>query len=272
MVLSFRFREGRLCYSTNGTHNGPKLLCLHGFLGSKKDFKPILEQLSSEFHCLSVDLPGHGKTKIDQASGYGMAAIAQGLIQLIQELDFAPCYLVGYSMGGRLALYLACCFPQYFSGVLLESTSPGLATELERAERQKKDEALAVSLETDIWPNFVKQWYNQPLFSTLKSHSSFETLLQSRYDNCPFELARSLRGMGTGVQPSLWAALSGLKLPLTLVVGGLDFKFMALNQAMISCCPSARLVTVPTGHVVHFEAPALFGDILHRSALKKTLG
>jgi 2-succinyl-6-hydroxy-2,4-cyclohexadiene-1-carboxylate synthase len=268
-MLSFPFGKGRLCYSLNGNSNGPALLCLHGFLGSRKDFAPIFDQLSTEFLCLSVDLPGHGKTQIvEQASGYEMEEIAQGLIQLIRKLDLAPCYLVGYSMGGRLALYLACCFPQYFSGVLLESASPGLATEFERAERQKKDEVLAVNLEVGVWPNFVRQWYNQPLFSTLKSHPCFETLLQSRYNNCPFELARALRGMGTGAQPSLWEALPRLKLPLTLVVGTLDFKFVAINQVMKDCCPSAQLVTAPTGHVVHFEAPDLFGEILRRSALE----
>jgi 2-succinyl-6-hydroxy-2,4-cyclohexadiene-1-carboxylate synthase len=266
-MLSFPFREGRFCYSLSGNPDLPKLLCLHGFLGSREDFSSVFEQLSAEFCCLSIDLPGHGRTQIEQASGYGMAAAAQGLIQLIEELNLAPCYLVGYSMGGRLALYLACRFPQYFSGVLLVSASPGLSTDFERTERQKKDEALAVRLETDSWPNFVKQWYDQPLFSTLKSHPAFKTLLQSRHKNCPFELARALRGMGTGVQPSLWEALPSLRLPLTLVVGALDFKFLALNQAMKDCCPSAQLVTVPAGHAVHFEAPDLFRDILRRTAL-----
>lgn len=266
-MLSFQFREGRFSYSLSGNRNLPKLLCLHGFLGSRKDFSLIFEQFSTEFCCIGVDLPGHGETQIDRAAGYGMAAVAQGLIHLIEELDLAPCYLMGYSMGGRLALYLACYFPQSFSGVLLASASPGLATDCERTERQKKDEALAVRLETDSWPNFVQQWYDQPLFSNLKSHPSFETLLQSRYKNCPFELARSLRGMGTGVQPSLWDALSCLRLPLTLVVGALDFKFLAINQAMKACCPSAQLLTVPTGHVAHFEAPDLFRDILRRTAL-----
>jgi 2-succinyl-6-hydroxy-2,4-cyclohexadiene-1-carboxylate synthase len=268
-MLSFSCRKGRFCYSLDGKSNYPKLLFLHGFLGSRKDFKPISDRLASEFRCLNVDLPGHGKTQIfDRTSGYGMPAIAEGLIQLILELNFAPCYLVGYSMGGRLALYLACCFPQYFSGVLLESASPGLSTALERAERQKKDEALAISLENDVWPNFIRRWYNQPLFSTLKSHPSFETLIQTRYDNCPTELARSLRGMGTGVQPSLWEALLCLKLPLTLVVGTLDSKFTAINQAMTVCCPSAQLVTVPTGHAAHFEAPTLFIDALRQSVIR----
>ncbi len=269
MMQSFLFAKGQLCYGLDGHYCCPKLLLLHGFLGSRQDFKSLVSQLSAEFCCLSVDLSGHGETQIfDLTSGYGMSAIAQGLIQLIQELDFAPCYLMGYSMGGRLALYLACCFPQYFSGVLLESASPGLATVFERSERQKKDEALALSLENDTWPDFVTRWYDQPLFSTLKSHPGFEALLQTRCDNRPTELARSLRGMGTGVQPSLWEALCHLKVPLTLVVGTLDSKFMSINQAMADRCPSAQLVTIPAGHVAHFEASALFTDVLRRSALK----
>jgi 2-succinyl-6-hydroxy-2,4-cyclohexadiene-1-carboxylate synthase len=271
MTQSFLFEKGQFCYRLDGHYRYPKLFLLHGFLGSRQDFKLLVSQLSTEFSCLSVDLPGHGETQIFDSSGYGMAVIAQGLIQLIQELDFAPCYLMGYSMGGRLALYLACCFPQYFSGVLLESASPGLETVIERTERKKKDEALALSLETDLWPDFVRRWYDQPLFSTLRSHPGFEALIQSRYQNRPDELARSLRGMGTGVQPSLWETLCYLKMPLTLVVGTLDSKFMTINQAMADRCPSAQLVTIPAGHVAHFEAPALFTEVLRRSVLKLQL-
>jgi 2-succinyl-6-hydroxy-2,4-cyclohexadiene-1-carboxylate synthase len=266
-MLSFLFRQGRLCYGLNGNYSCPRLLFLHGFLGNKEDFAPIFERISSEFCCLSVDLPGHGKTQIfELASGYGMAVIAEGLIRLIRELDFSPCYLVGYSMGGRLALYLACRFPQYFSGVLLESASPGLATVLDRTERQKQDEALAISLETGVWPDFVRWWYGRPLFATLRSHPHFETLIRTRYDNRPAELARSLRAMGTGMQPSLWDVLPQLRLPLTLVVGASDSKFLAINRAMAACCPSVQLVTAPTGHVVHFEAPDLFTQVLRQSA------
>jgi 2-succinyl-6-hydroxy-2,4-cyclohexadiene-1-carboxylate synthase len=270
-MLSFQFKQGSFYWRLSGNFSRPKILFLHGFLGSGEDFKPIIEQLSPEFCSLVVDLPGHGKTEIcDPASGYEMVAIAEGLIQLIRELNYAPCTLVGYSMGGRLALYLACRFPQYFSGVLLESASPGLATVSERIERQQKDEALAIQLEMGDWRNFIRRWYDQPLFSTLKHHPHFETLIQRRYNNNrPAELARSLRGMGAGSQPSLWEVLPHLELSLTLIVGALDSKFMGINQAMLGCYPSAQFVTIPNcGHMVHFEAPVAFIEALRGNLLK----
>lgn len=266
---SFQSDQGQLHYSTVGNEKGPKLLFLHGFLGSSCDFAPIVEQLSSEFYCISVDLPGHGKTKTySLETGYQMPAVATNLTAFLDWINCWPCYLVGYSMGGRLALYLACHFPQYFSGMLLESASPGLAAASDRKQRQGKDEALAEKIRTSNWSDFVDEWYAQPLFASLAQHPSFEALIRARQDSRPAELARSLQGMGTGIQPSLWESLPRLNLPITLVVGALDSKFLTINKAMVERCSAARLVILPNcGHVVHAEAPDAFLTVLRSAAL-----
>ena len=244
------------------------MLFLHGFLGRSDDFAPLIEILSDDFCCLSVDLPGHGETGVQaHDTDYGMEQIGGSLIELLVQLEHQPCYAVGYSMGGRLALYLTCRFPQYFTGVLLESASPGLRTEAERRKRQEADAVLAKTIETSSWPTFVRQWYAQPLFKALARHPHFEMLLQTRYQNRPSELARSLQGMGTGVQPSLWDELEALKLPVTLVAGALDYKFVALNQAMAACCPAAQLRIMPDcGHIAHFEDLDAFVALLRCAA------
>ena len=254
------------CYSLAGPENGPKLLFLHGFLGRGADFDPIIRTLSQDFCCLSVDLPGHGETEAqDEDTDYGMQKTGAALIKLLIQLNHLPCYGIGYSMGGRLALYLACRFPQYFTGVLLESASPGLKTQAERRQRREADAVLAKTIETVDWPTFVRRWYAQPLFKTLADHPNFGSLLQIRYQNRPAELARSLRGMGTGTQPSLWAELETLKIPVTLMAGVLDLKFVALNQAMAECCSSAQLKLMPCGHIAHFEKPEAFTALLRNA-------
>ncbi len=251
-------------YRLSGSKALPKLLFLHGFMGAQADFDALIAKLEGKFCCLIVDLPGHGQTVVLESEvGYKIDAIATGLIELLQSLNFTPCHLMGYSMGGRLALFLACRFPQHVLSVLLESASPGLASEPERIQRQQQDERLAIALETGSWVTFLAQWYARPLFATLCQHPDFETLLHRRSQNNPEELAKILRGLGTGHQPSLWEELHGIEIPIQLVVGVLDSKFVDINHKMIQFCQKARLSLVPNcGHNVHFEQPQALAEIL----------
>ncbi len=246
-------------YELRGESSLPKLLFLHGFMGCGADFASIIDTLLPEFCCLTVDLPGHGETEVLNPLGYDMAAIAPAVAALLHRLSFVPCRLVGYSMGGRLALYLACCFPEMFSSVLLESASPGLATEPERLLRRQQDEALATELESGNWPAFLTRWYEQPLFATLKRSTQFDEIFQRRLYNRPHQLAQVLRGFGTGAQPSLWNQLPSLQTAITLMVGELDLKFVQINQCMAAQLTFAHLNIMPgCGHSVHAECPAAY--------------
>ena len=106
---------------------------------------------------------------------------------------------------------------------------------------------------------FLEYWYNQPLFASLKNHPNFETLRESRLHNNPFELAKSLRNLGTGCQPSLWDNLKHNKNSLLLLVGEYDTKFIAINSEMARLCQSATLEIVSScGHNIHFEDAKTF--------------
>jgi 2-succinyl-6-hydroxy-2,4-cyclohexadiene-1-carboxylate synthase len=162
-------------------------------------------------------------------------------------------------MGGRLALYLNLHFPQYFSKVVIESASPGLKTQGDRVERTQRDIELAQELEKSNFSSFLTNWYEQPLFASLKKHPEFKFLIASRLQNNPLELAKSLRNMSTGCQPSLWEELKKNRNPLLLLVGEYDAKFIAINSEMARLCKSARLEIVSNcGHNIHFENPKIF--------------
>lgn len=97
---------------------GSTILFLHGFLGSNEEWVPIMHAISGSARCISVDLPGHGATKIKNC-GDGKAAlrpplsieiIADLLLKLIQHVTPDKVTLVGYSMGARIALYMALKF------------------------------------------------------------------------------------------------------------------------------------------------------------------
>ncbi|MEM6614596.1 MAG: 2-succinyl-6-hydroxy-2,4-cyclohexadiene-1-carboxylate synthase, partial [Cyanobacteria bacterium P01_C01_bin.72] len=235
---------------------------LHGFMGDCKDFEQAIASLP-EFCCLAVDLPGHGQTEVTQDDAYQMPLVAEAIINLLVELKIEQGILVGYSMGGRIALYLATYFPQYFYGAVLESASPGLATQPERDLRRFQDEQLAQQLESGDFVDFIHQWYANPLFTSFVRHTNAAQAIARRLNNDPYKLAKSLRNIGLGMQPSLWGSLSQIPIPLLLIVGELDQKFSRINQAIAHKCRLAELeIVAHSGHNVHFEQPAKFSQLL----------
>ena len=229
-------------------------------MGDLDDFVSAIDYLA-EFCCLSVDLPGHGRTQIRQNLNYQMPLVAEALIKLLKELAIADCLLAGYSMGGRLALYLAVHFPQYFRGVVLESTSPGLKTQPERDRRIAEDLQLARRLETEEFPQFVRQWYANPLFKSFTLHPNYQQAIVKRLNNDPLRLAKSLRYIGLGIQPSLWNLLPEIRVPILSIVGERDSKFVAINREIVELCSVANLIVVEdAGHNVHFEQPRKFAQ------------
>ena len=185
---------------------------------------------------------------------YSMSHTAREAIALLDELEIDKCSVVGYSMGGRLALYTILHFPHRFEKGIIESSSPGLKTKTQRDERRKIDEKRAQELENSSLLEFLLRWYNQPLFKSLLNSPQFDKMIARRLQNKPLELAKSLRYMGTGSQPSLWEKLKENQIPLLLLVGEEDVKYREINAQMASCCRIAKVAIAPNaGHNVYLE-------------------
>ena len=248
-------------FSEEGDRKNSSLLLLHGFLGCCHDWEEVMTGLSRSFHCLAVDLPGHGQTEVmgDDAN-YGMKRCAEGLIYLLDQLSIKRCHLIGYSMGGRLALYLTLTYPKRFDKVILESASPGLKTESERKQRHADDLVVAEKLQQTSLFSFMNDWYKQLLFESFQENQErFEELLERRLQNDRTGLVRSLLQMGTGIQPSLWDRLGELQNDLLLIVGENDNKFREIGDEIASRTESARLLVMSgCGHNPHFENPDRF--------------
>ncbi|WGV23200.1 2-succinyl-6-hydroxy-2,4-cyclohexadiene-1-carboxylate synthase [Halotia branconii] len=240
-------------------HGKPLIMFLHGFMGNINEFNEAIKLLDNNFSYLILDLPGHGKTQvIGSDEYYTMANIAHALINLLDELKIDKCFLIGYSMGGRLALYLILHFPERFYKVVLESASPGLMTAAEQLERVKSDAQIAKKLRRSLTTNdfyaFLLNWYSQPIFGSIKNHPQLDLMLESRLQNDPIKLAKSLQFMGTGSQPSLWEKLSENTKPLLLISGAYDQKFIDINTEMTKICKVAQLKIInDSAHNTHFE-------------------
>jgi 2-succinyl-6-hydroxy-2,4-cyclohexadiene-1-carboxylate synthase len=239
----------------------PPLLLLHGWMGDCEDYHEIIKSLRSRFYCIAIDLPGHGKTEVIGSDiGYDFVNTAIGIIQLLDRLEIDRCSIAGYSFGGRLALYLALEFPDRFDRVMLESTSPGLETEIERQARIIQDWQIIDQLELDNFDDFVRGWYQQPIFNGIDRHPSFKDLIQHRIEtNQPDNLIKSLEYAGLGMQPYLGDRLKAHTQPILLIVGTLDLKFVAIAQAIQQKCPTVRIEIIPDcSHNIHFQQPQIW--------------
>lgn len=226
----------------------------------------MTDSLKSEFRCIALDLPGHGTSIGLPQETYTFEGAARSIIRLLDELQTDRAALVGYSMGGRLTLHLTLNHPERFTGLLLESTSPGLEKEEDRAARRAADEEKAQRLETEDFGEFLQDWYRQPLFESLACDEAvLQETIKARKNNDPSELAKSLRGMGTGSQPSLWRELPELWVPALAVTGELDEKFVGISRRMAASSTRLKMVVISgVGHNVHVEAPKEYLGLLRR--------
>lgn len=238
------------------------VVLLHGFTGSAEAMSGLAEGLRNAYRVLAIDLPGHGKTEIPQSAlrGFSMASTVSCLWDALDELGAERANLVGYSMGGRVALSAAVACPKRAASVVCLGASPGIADPIERSERREADEALASSILSDGVEQFVDSWLAQPLFASLASRLSpadLRTSRQQRLTNTAEGLAFSLRSIGTGSMKPLHDALADAEFPCLWVAGSEDAKFAAIAEEMSATMPNGRCALVSdAGHSVHLENPA----------------
>ena len=223
-----------------------------------------MDALSSSYRCVSIDLPGHGES-IGESQACAMEYVATALIELVDTFDAASFSMVGYSMGGRIALYVSSIYAMRVDALVLESASPGLKTEAERAARREQDERWAQILENEGLAAFIDAWYEQPLFASLASRPELiERVKVRRSMNDPRALARALRGFSAGRQTPLWDEWKGNHIPALVVAGELDAKYCAIAREMEQACSTCRAAIIPcAGHNVHEEAPNEYNSAIH---------
>jgi 2-succinyl-6-hydroxy-2,4-cyclohexadiene-1-carboxylate synthase len=246
----------------------PTLVLLHGFAGTHRSWDAIAAAFAADHRVLAPDLPGHGATPV-AAAGCTMEAAAEAVDAMLAAHAVENAILVGYSMGGRLALYHAITRPDRFAGLVLESAGVGLAEERERASRRSDDERLAALAVKEGIEAFVERWQRSPVLvpSRALDTSTLREQRQIRLSCSAEGLAASLRGMGTGAMPWLGDWLAVIGPPTLFVTGEDDRKFTALAATMCAALANARRAIVPRcGHNVHLEAPVEFIELLRRFA------
>jgi 2-succinyl-6-hydroxy-2,4-cyclohexadiene-1-carboxylate synthase len=195
--------------------------------------------------------------------GAELMAVPHGLdfIATAHALSQGSAQYVGYSMGGRLCLQLALDQPAAVERLVLISASPGIPDAGERAARHDTDEQLAREIERDGIDAFLERWLAQPMFASLARDRA--GIDERRAEHTIATLTHQLRALGQGVQPSNWERLDELRMPVLLVVGALDTKYVDIAHRMAELVPDARVeVIADAGHACHLEQPERVAHVL----------
>lgn len=233
----------------------PYLVWLHGFLGSQQEWAP-LSRTFADWPQLRVDLPGHGGSADVAANSF--AEVDQLLRKTLLSYNILKYCLVGYSLGGRLAMYHACQVENSgLCGLIVEGGNPGLSDKAARTERYEADHRWAQRFRQQPLKDVLTDWYQQPVFSSLNDKQRAEWVTLRSHNN-PQMLANVLEATSLGMQPDLRAVLPNLRVPFHYLCGERDKKFRVVAESLHL---SPHLIPA-AGHNAHKENPAAFSDRL----------
>jgi 2-succinyl-6-hydroxy-2,4-cyclohexadiene-1-carboxylate synthase len=235
---------------------GAPVAMLHGFLGRPSSFDAVVAALPERGPIALAELPGHGPDPLVM-EGAPFEAVAEALLD---ALPFAErTWLVGYSMGARLALAMALARPDAVAGAVLVGANPGLASPSERKARSIWDDEQAAKLEREGLARYVDAWEALPLFATQTSLPDAVRARQraARLEHTEAGLAWAVRALGLGRMPPLCDAIERSTTRFAFVAGSLDAKFAAIAVGMARRAPRGRAVLAAGyGHNVGLEGPA----------------
>ena len=226
------------------------LIALHGFTENDQ----VWSEFFSGHHPVRCPvLPGHGAKPCP--AGTTLRSVAA---DMARHVNATGDDLLGYSLGGRVALQLALDHPGRVRRLVLISSGPGIADPKERAARQKRDERLAQILEEDGISPFTAWWESSPALKPYRplSRAVDESLRSLRLNQDPLCLAGVLRHLSHGAMEDLAPRLGTLTMPVLLIAGDSDKAYCQRMREMAALIPHSRLQLIAdAGHAVHREKP-----------------
>ncbi len=217
---------------------------LHGFLGCHLDWKPYLKHFERDYNCIAIDLPGHGKSQMYELSE---------LLPLIPLKS----HLIGYSMGGRIALELIHSYPKYFGKAILLSTHLGLATVEEKRIRHYEEENIIDRLKAAGIKSFIDNWYAKPLFENAPVPSY-------RYRQSPDLLIKAIRKFSLAKQQNFWNSLPEISPFSTFLYGAGDKAYKETFERLLKLDANAHLIE-ESSHAVHIQNVSACINLIERS-------
>lgn len=242
------------------------ILFLHGFTGCAEDWFPVFEQIPDKYNCLALDIIGHGKSDAPGSSmHYSIDSIMSQIKYVKDHLTQNKIFLLGYSMGGRIALTYASMYPEDVKGLILEASSAGIKNDEERQKRYEEDLKLAEFIETHTMEEFIEMWHDQEIFNTQRrfSNDKLKKIKKKKASGSKTGYANILKGFSTGIMPPVHDKLKKIPLKVLLITDELDTKFTGINARLAKRFFKAKHKIVRnSGHNTHLEEPKRFIEIV----------
>ncbi|MEX2252858.1 MAG: alpha/beta fold hydrolase [Thermoleophilaceae bacterium] len=222
------------------------IVFIPGFMQPGDAWKPVADRLGERYSSVLLD---HRENTYEGR----LAEIAEAGEEAV---------LVGYSLGGRLALRAALRDPGRYRGLVTVGASAGIEDAAERTARREADEKLAAWVEIASIADIVSVWERQPLFAD-QSEALIAQQRPGRLDQDPAGLASLLRTAGQGTLESVWRELHGLSLPVLTIAGARDERYSAAAERIAADVPDGRAATVPdAGHAPQLQQPEAVADLI----------
>ncbi|MCL1050539.1 2-succinyl-6-hydroxy-2,4-cyclohexadiene-1-carboxylate synthase [Shewanella abyssi] len=250
-----------LATQCQGDPAAPVVVLLHGFLGSKEDWTAVIEVLAKQYYCVSIDLPGHGESLNCSLPIPGFDACSSLIQQTLSRLNITQYHLIGYSLGGRIALHLARHAPEKILSLILESCHPGLKSADDKTARKANDAQWAAKLNSLDIEDFLTLWYQQAVFADL-SVKQRQAMIQQRSANQALALVNCYQATSLAEQGDLWDTPMIISAPCYFIAGSDDQKFLSLATRWQQQYPIAIHPMAASGHNVHSTAPEVFSQLV----------
>ena len=233
------------------------VVLLHGFTGRSQSWDKVRSALSSDVEVIAPNLIGHSGIVPDEPP-LDFEQYVERLAIRLKLLGAEDAHLVGYSMGGRVALSLLINHPELFSSASLVGVHPGLAKKREHAERIKLEHEWIQLLREKGIGAFVEYWEQYPLFESQKN-LDFETLMNQkilRLSQNEQGLIRAIEVLGLSSMPNYELKASDIEVPVEILVGEYDQKFQGRGELLATMIPQGEMLIIEaTGHNVVLERP-----------------
>lgn len=240
------------------------LVLVHGTFGSGSDWERIEHHVRNQtnYTTSAITLPGHANRPLEEHPSAFLQLISALRAELTQ-----PSIVIGYSLGGRIALQTVLQHVDSLPvmGLVLEGAHPGLSDPAERLHRAQEDRSRAQQIRALGLPHFLKDWYRLPLFALEEQNEqTMEAFIHERAQHRdPNAIARILEESSPGRVPSLWHDIPTLKVPLCFIHGENDPKYAGVAREIQRIHPPTSISAIPrAGHNTHRDAPDAFTDAL----------